>query len=129
MNELNEAIPEGWEIERINPAEVGEENQRGVISVVIKKREPTFNDYAKQYIDREVPYYHVETLRRDHVFDWAVRDKLGLLWFILRKKGGGLSDWVDLMAKIEDFEYDLVSRVASMVFDMLHPGFIEALKQ
>jgi len=93
-----------------------------------KSKEKTFGEYCVEYRNM-----HIDNVFHKYMVDvehFPMRDKLGLLWYIIKENGGTLKDYSDLMFRIAQPNDDCltVPEVAYKVWNMLPQSFVESFK-
>ncbi len=89
-----------------------------------------FKEYVEKYRQTQNPLIILSNISNPKdPSTWVMRDKIGLIWFILNEKGGNFYDFEDLVTKIINPNLNnVVGKDIEDIYEMLPDKFIKSLK-
>jgi hypothetical protein len=141
QTKIKDLIPEGYELKDVykEGASIRETNS---LSIHFKLKEKTFEDYADEYrkvYDEEDDLVGIIGNTSDSKY-WDMRNKLGLLWYIVQQNGDVKKFYtlvfIEILKKIiyyNNGDFDDLNTgnniFANNIFKLLPQSFIESFKE
>jgi hypothetical protein len=123
QTKIKDLIPEGMSLKDCESTEWS-------IHIDFKPKEKTFEDYEKDYYRDRLPKEAEDLLMLNvDAEDLNIENRLGLLWYIVKDKGGTLEDLSDLLFRIAQPNEMSEPDISSRVWKLLPQSFIESFKE
>lgn len=129
---IKDLIPEGYEITGITEWEKRSSNKNIKFATIeIQPKEKSFEDYVKEFYRKFDPNTSEALyLLKINPEDLNMQNKLGLLWYIIKDKGGDLNDFANIVKLMREGVEELsYADTRHEMYNVLSIDFIKSFEE